>query len=201
MDFIFLRIGMSENVVLEMLQDKSLDIQKVAQIYKEYKNNKNIESCIAMNLSLRTSVYDKELEKSSTMISLLEQLAFSDSMEARWAVAKNPHTPMDTLIYLAKDSVNLVRALVATNANTPSKILEQFFHDEKIVRDGLSGNENTPLKILTILAKDTDKMVRLRVTNNASVSNALLEQLCNDEDANVQLSAKKKLASKKEENK
>lgn len=184
---------MPNSVLLEILQDKTLDIQKVAQIYKENENNKEIESMVAMNLSLRTSVYDKNLQKSETMIGLLEQLAFSSSMEARWAVAKNPHTPTNTLLMLAQDEVNLVRALVATNPNTPSKILEKFFHDEKIVRDGLSGNENTPLKLLAILAKDNDKMVRLRVVNNQATSKEILLQLCEDEIFNVKTAAQKRL--------
>lgn len=192
---------MSNSLLLEMLQDKTLDIQKVAEIYKENQHDEEVESYVAMNLSLRTSVYDKTLEKSETMVALLEQLAYSSSMEARWAVAKNPHTPTDTLMYLSKDDINLVRALVATNANTPSKILEHFFHDEKIVRDGLSGNENTPLKLLAILAKDTDKMVRLRVANNVATSTSVLKQLCEDEVESVQTAAKKNLVSKiKEDN-
>jgi hypothetical protein len=193
---------MPNSVLLEILQDKTLDIQNVAQIYKENQNNKEIESMVAMNLSLRTSVYDKNLEKSETMIELLEQLACSSSMEARWAVAKNPHTPTNTLLILAQDEVNLVRALVATNPNTPSKILEKFFHDEKIVRDGLSGNENTPLKLLAILAKDNDKMVRLRVAHNQATSKEILQQLCEDEIQNVKTAAQKRLDCPiKEENK
>jgi hypothetical protein len=186
---------MSNDAILQILQDKTLDIKKVAAIYEENKNNLPIESMVAMNLSLRTSVYDKELEKSDTIIGLLEQLATSKSMEARWAVAKNPHTPIYVLETLAKDEINLVRALVATNANTPAKILEKFFNDEKIVRDGLSGNMNTPLKLLAILCKDTDKMVRLRVAENKASSKAILEQLSLDSVEDVKKAAQKNLAN------
>lgn len=186
---------MSNDALLQILQDKTLDIKEVAKIYEENKGNLPIESMVAMNLSLRTSVYDKNLEKSDTMIDLLEQLSTSKSMEARWAVAKNPHTPLWVLENLAKDEVNLVRALVATNDNTPAKILEKFFSDEKIVRDGLSGNTNTPLKLLAILCKDNDKMVRLRVAENKASSKAILEQLALDSVEDVKKAALKNLAT------
>ena len=186
---------MSNDALLQILQDKTLDIKEVAKIYEENKGNLPIESMVAMNLSLRTSVYDKNLEKSDTMIDLLEQLSTSKSMEARWAVAKNPHPPLWVLENLAKDEVNLVRALVATNDNTPAKILEKFFSDEKIVRDGLSGNGNTPLKLLAILCKDNDKMVRLRVAENKASSKAILEQLALDSVEDVKKAALKNLAT------
>lgn len=187
---------MSNEQLLDSLQDKTLDIKEVAKLYEANKGNQEIESMVAMNLSLRTSVYDKNLEKSDTMTALLEQLAHSKSMEARWAVAKNPHTPIYVLEILAKDEVNLVRALVATNENTPAKILEKFFNDEKIVRDGLSGNGNTPLKLLAILCKDNDKMVRLRVAENKAASKAILEQLQNDAIEDIRKAAQKNLALK-----
>lgn len=187
---------MSNEQLLDSLQDKTLDIKEVAKLYEANKGNQEIESMVAMNLSLRTSVYDKNLEKSDTMTALLEQLAHSKSMEARWAVAKNPHTPIYVLEILAKDEVNLVRALVATNENTPAKILEKFFNDEKIVRDGLSGNGNTPLKLLVILCKDNDKMVRLRVAENKATSKAILEQLQNDAIEDIRKAAQKNLALK-----
>ena len=186
---------MSNDAVLQILQDKTLEIEKVANIYEQNRDNKEIESMVAMNLSLRTSVYDTNLEKSDTMIGLLEQLSTSKSMEARWAVAKNPHTPVWVLENLANDEVNLVRALVATNVNTPTKILEKFFNDEKIVRDGLSGNSHTPLKLLAILCKDNDKMVRLRVAENKATSKAILEQLSLDSVEDVKKAAQKSLAN------
>lgn len=184
---------MQQEEVLDVLQNKSLPINEIKAIYLKHKGNKEIESMIAMNLSLRTSVYDDTLEKSDTMTELLKELSHSQSMEARWAVAKNPHTPVDVLEQLSKDSVNLVRALVATNPNTKAPILNQFFSDEKIVRDGLSGNISTPTKLLHILAQDSDKMVRLRVADNASTSKKTLEQLLHDSSEDVKIAAQKNL--------
>lgn len=102
---------------------------------------------------------------------------------------KNPHTPEDVLSNLAMDTINLVRALVATNPSTPPSILEKFFSDEKIVRDGLSGNPSTPIKILKILANDADKMVRMRLAENPAATKEILEELADDSDLNVSKAA------------
>lgn len=183
---------MQESVAFDELEDKALDIKRVKAIYEAFKENAKMESMVAMNLSLRTSVYEPLKEQSQEMTYLLKELANSASMEARWAVAKNPHTPVEILEKLAKDSVNLVRALVATNPKTPTAVLERFFSDEKIVRDGLSGNPNTSTKLLHVLADDSDKMVRLRVAENPSTPQATLDKLSQDAVVDVQKAALKK---------
>ena len=183
--------------IIELLEDKSLPIESVKQIYFPYRDNKEIVAQVAMNLSLRTSVYNREKEFSETMVELLRDLASNEAdMGARWAVAKNPHTPADVLSSLACDDVNLVRALVATNPKTPPQILEKFFSDEKIVRDGLSGNPSTPIKILKILANDADKMVRMRLAENSGAPKEILKELTNDSDANVAKAAQMNLEKK-----
>ncbi|NWF67313.1 MAG: hypothetical protein HXX81_07600 [Campylobacterales bacterium] len=180
---------MDKHEALNKLADKSVDILEVANIFNTFLDDIEIESSVAMNLSVRTSVYDRELGKSDIMQDLLIKLSNSKDMGVRWAVAKNPHTPVDILVKLSTDSVNLVRALVATNPNTPVEVLVPFFSDEKIVRDGLSGNPNTPLKFLNILSDDSDKMVRLRVAENPSSSREILEKLSNDTEKDVQKAA------------
>lgn len=185
------------DTLVETLDDKTLDIEVVKEIYFAFRDHKEIVAQVAMNLSLRTSVYDREFGFSETMVELLRDLATNEAdMGARWAVAKNPHTPQDVLITLAKDDVNLVRALVATNPMTPPNILEKFFNDEKIVRDGLSGNPSTPQKILKILASDSDKMVRMRLAENSSATEAMLQELSQDSDANVAKAAQTKLEAR-----
>ncbi len=187
----------NEPELIEVLEDKTLDIEEVKKIYYPFKYHKEIVGQVAMNLSLRTSVYDRELEHSDTMIELLRDLASNEAdMGARWAVAKNPHTPEDVLVQLSSDDVNLVRALVATNPKTPPTILEKFFSDEKIVRDGLSGNPSTPAKILKILANDADKMVRMRLAENSSASKDILKELLDDSDENVAKAAQANLEAK-----
>lgn len=176
---------MTKDKAIELLSDKNLDIERVAEIYREFKGDKEVDGQVAMNLSQKTSVYNREEGKSETMVELLIELSTSEDMGTRWAVAKNPHTPTEILEKLAEDKINLVRALVATNPNTSPKILEKFFSDEKIVRDGLSGNPSTPPKLLKVLSDDKDKMVRMRVAENSATPDEVLEKLMNDKDENV----------------
>ncbi len=174
------------DAIIELLEDKELPIEDVKVLYYPFRDHKEIVGQVAMNLSLRTSVYDRGQEYSDTMVELLIDIAKNPvDMGARWAVAKNPHTPLEVLRFLAKDDVNLVRALVATNPSTPADVLEKFFSDEKIVRDGLSGNPNTPSKLLKILTDDSDKMVRMRLAENRSAAPDIITMLLNDSDTDV----------------
>ncbi len=183
--------------LIELLEDPSLPIDAVQTIYNAYKTDKQIVGQVAMNLSLRTSVYDREKEYSPIMVELLIDIANNPvDMGARWAVAKNPHTPVEVLRHLATDSVNLVRALVATNPSTPADVLEKFFSDEKIVRDGLSGNPNTPPKLLKILVDDNDKLVRMRLAENRAAPIDIIEKLLNDTDIDVTKAARANLDSR-----
>lgn len=184
--------------LVEFLEDKSLPITDVETIYNAFKNHKELVGQVAMNLSLRTSVYERDLEYSPIMVRLLIDIASNPiDMGARWAVAKNPHTPVEVLRHLANDSINLVRALVATNPSTPSDVLEKFFNDEKIVRDGLSGNPNTSPKLLKILADDNDKMVRMRLAENRAAPRDIIERLLTDHDVDVAKAAAANLESRK----
>ncbi len=176
---------MTKDEAIDLLADRELNIERVREIYHSFKGDKEVDGQVAMNLSQKTSVYDRDEGRSEIMIELLRELSESGDMGSRWAVAKNPHTPVDILEKLGGDSVNLVRALVATNPNTPSKMLETLFSDEKIVRDGLSGNPSTPQKLFKVLSDDKDKMVRMRLAENPSVSLDILEKLKSDRDENV----------------
>lgn len=184
--------------LIELLEDKSLPIEDVRHIYDAFKDNKQLVGQVAMNLSLRTSVYERDQEYSPVMVELLIDISKNPvDMGARWAVAKNPHTPVEVLRHLANDSINLVRALVATNPSTPSDVLEKFFSDEKIVRDGLSGNPNTPVKLLKILVDDNDKMVRMRLAENQKAPREILESLLKDNDIDVTKAAQANLDGRK----
>ena len=187
---------MDREKAINELTNRDLDIENVQKIYNLFKSDDEVVSQVAMNLSLKTSVYDIEMGKNETMIDLLTDISNAKNMDARWAVAKNPHTSIEILEKLSNDSVNLVRALVGTNPNTPSNILEKLFNDEKIVRDGLSGNQNTPAKLLNILADSNDKMARLRISENLSTSKETLERLTKDSDLDVSKSAKIHLEKK-----
>jgi hypothetical protein len=188
---------MNHEEAIDLLSQSELPIEQVRKIYDLFKENNEIMGMVAMNISRKCSVYDKEQGKSDEMIALLRELSNSADMGSRWAVAKNHFTPVDILEKLANDDINLVRALVATNPNTPASILNNLFSDEKIVRDGLSGNPNTPVKLLRVLASDSDKMVRLRVAENPSTTKEILLSMTNDEDANVSKAAQIKSGERK----
>jgi hypothetical protein len=183
--------------LIEYLEDTALPIEDVEAIYTAFKTHKELVGQVAMNLSLRTSVYDRDKEYSPIMVALLIDISQNPiDMGARWAVAKNPHTPVEVLRHLANDSINLVRALVATNPSTPNDVLEKFFNDEKIVRDGLSGNPNTPVKLLKILSDDNDKMVRMRLAENRAAPRDIIERLLSDQDTDVTKAAAANLGSR-----
>lgn len=183
--------------LIEFLEDKSLPIENVEAIYTAFKDHKELVGQVAMNLSLRTSVYERDREYSPIMVRLLIDIASNPiDMGARWAVAKNPHTPIEVLRHLSLDSINLVRALVATNPSTPSDVLETFFSDEKIVRDGLSGNPNTPPKLFKVLVDDNDKMVRMRLAENRAVPKDIISMLLKDIDSDVIKAAEANLGSR-----
>jgi hypothetical protein len=183
--------------LIELLENKTLPIEEVQSIYNAFKSDKLIVGQVAMNLSLRTSVYERDREYSPIMVELLIDIASNPvDMGARWAVAKNPHTPIEVLRHLSNDSINLVRALVAANPATPSDVLEKFFNDEKIVRDGLSGNPNTPPKLLKILTDDNDKMVRMRLAENRSASKEIISLLLQDSDPDVVKAAQANLGER-----
>jgi hypothetical protein len=184
-------------LLIELLEDKTLPIEDVQTIYNTFKADKQLVGQVAMNLSLRTSVYEREREYSPIMVELLIDIAGNPvDMGARWAVAKNPHTPVEVLRHLSTDSINLVRALVAANPSTPSDVLEKFFSDEKIVRDGLSGNPNTPAKLLKILCDDNDKMVRMRLAENRSAPKEIITTLLSDNDPDVSKAAQANLGER-----
>jgi len=77
-----------------------------------------------------------------------------------------------------------------------SDVLEKFFSDEKIVRDGLSGNPNTPIKLLNILKDDNDKMVRMRLAENEKAPSDILEALKDDDDPDVSKAAEVNMESR-----
>ena len=187
---------MNRDEAIEKLEERKLPLEEVKEIFETWREDMSVIGHVAMNLSLRTSVYERDKDAEPLMEELLVALSEVEDMGSRWAVAKNPYTPPHILEKLARDDVNLVRALVATNPNTPAPVLHTLFGDEKIVRDGLSGNPNTPAKLLKILADDTDKMVRMRIAENPNASQELLEKLMKDSDENVRKAAEANLSKR-----
>jgi hypothetical protein len=188
---------MQSEEAIRQLEDRHLPLEKVEEIFLTFRDNMQVVGQVAMNLSLRTSVYAPEKSAHPLMGKLLTALAEVEDMGSRWAVAKNPHTPVEVLTKLADDEVNLVRALVAANPNTPPALLQRLFNDEKIVRDGLSGNPATPAKLLNTLSDDTDRMVRIRLCENPATPEKTLAKLCDDPDPSVAKAAQVNLQKRR----
>jgi hypothetical protein len=176
---------------LDLCCSASEPIATFHNLFDSYPNEPQLHATLMITLDQRTSVYDPTVGADPLLSSLLEKLSHSTDMSVRWGVAKNSHTPVATLERLASDPVNLVRALVATNPHTPQPFLVKLFSDEKIVRDGLSGNPSTPEKYLTLLSGDTDRMVRIRIADNPATPLSLLEKLRQDSDPDVAKAAEK----------
>ena len=178
---------------ISALNDTDLPIDRLLDIFNSFADNSEIISLLAFHINKRTSAHRNRSETDHALIPLLQGLSSVDNMSCRWIVAKNPYTPAEILEKLSGDPVNLVRALVATNPNTPIDLLHKLFFDEKIVKDGLSGNPSTPTVLLELMSADKDKMVRMRVAENPSTTESILRKMAKDSDINVAKVSQSKL--------
>lgn len=166
---------------------KTTSLYELESLLHQFERETELESVIAIALTERKTQLTED--ERAVMVRMMTYLSDSVDMSVRWAVARNPYTSVSILEKLSCDDVNLVRALVATNPNTPEIILLRFFSDEKIVRDGLSGNTNTPLKLFSVLADDPDENVRYRLTQNSSCPHMVLQKLALDDNEKVKHAA------------
>jgi predicted DNA-binding WGR domain protein/3-methyladenine DNA glycosylase AlkC len=139
----------------------------------------------------------------------------------RCSVARNPNTPVAMLRTLAKDNHWDVRRAVADNPNTPVAVLDELKADKAhLFSDALSllcspGNARLPEssvlrwlerlldfpripdnKALTKASRDKNWLLRLGVALHPEASDAMLELLIGDPDADVAVAARLKLAER-----
>jgi hypothetical protein len=99
---------------------------------------------------------------------------------ASW-VARNLHTPVWAMRYLAKAKQPEIRGTLAHNANLPDDIIWDLSRDPTpYVRRGLSFNPKLPEDILANLANDQDTSVRSAVAGNAAINAEISWQLAQD---------------------
>jgi hypothetical protein len=80
---------------------------------------------------LHLSIYDYWVARNpNTPPETLILLAKDKNYNVRWRVAQNPNTPPETLALMAKDENSYVRSWVARNPNTP-----QYVKDYLTVRN------------------------------------------------------------------
>ena len=71
----------------------------------------------------------------------------------------------------------IVRCLVARNPNTPVDVLTELAKDRDwYIRVSVAGNSNTPVDVLTELAKDRDCDVRRNVAGNPKLKEVLTDK-------------------------
>lgn len=174
-----------QDALIETIDQNELPYETLYGILARSPRSVPVDWAVFNALTKRTSVYDKEMGDHPLLPEILTLLSDCEDMQIRWGVAKSHHTPAAVLEGLAGDKVNLVRALVATNPGTPAVLLAKLFNDEKLVRDGLSGNPATPEKYLKLLTDDNDALVRSRVAENPSATGEMLAKLAKDDDPRV----------------
>ena len=83
-----------------------------------------------------------------------------------------------------------VRRSAAGNPNTPVEVLTELAKDSNWnVRRSAAGNPNTPVEVLTELAKDSNWSVRRSAAGNPNTPVEVLTELAKDSDSDVRLNA------------
>ena len=95
------------------------------------------------------------------------------SIETRMRIARNPMTPVETLVQLSQDENWRVRLGVAENLNTPTEVLARLSQDKHwevrreiawMVPKRVAWNPNTPIEVLVRLSQD--EYTRIEVAEN-----------------------------------
>lgn len=114
-------------------------------------------------------------------IELLEKLSVDSNPWVRSSVGSNCKCPSILIEKLSSDLSSDVRSTVAANPATPLSILELLAVDSQFtVRTGVARNISTPLRILEGLSKDSNYEVRAGVASNVNISKELMSILCKD---------------------
>jgi len=100
-----------------------------------------------------------------------------------------PRPTQDAIERLAADSSGFVRAAVAMNSQTPSRILEMLAGDEMVdydstlqksrylVKEAVARNRNIDQETLEYLARDFDEHVRAAAASNPLMRAELMSRL------------------------
>lgn len=101
---------------------------------------------------------------------ILEKLVYDKQRMIRRAVAVNPATPVNTLLYLTKDKEPSVRGLLA-QCNRIPQVLRVLANDKILaIRQAVASNPYADEQTLLTLSQDSNKIIQSRISlhNNAS---------------------------------
>jgi hypothetical protein len=119
------------------------------------------------------------------------------SVQQRKRLIRNKETTVETLVEMAKDRNEWVRACVVENENTPIETLAALAKDKKrTVRSSVAKKLNTPVDVLVTLAKDREYLVRYAVAENVNTPVDVLNILAKDADYSVRDCAERTLEVK-----
>ncbi|MBB27410.1 MAG: hypothetical protein CME25_00715 [Gemmatimonadetes bacterium] len=97
--------------------------------------------------------------------------------------------PLQVLLDLSKDFVEIVRMGLAANPNMPPEILQRLAADISVsVRKKVAGNLNTEPFILELLSRDARKEVRLEVSGNPHTPLRVMERFSTEGEEAFRLS-------------
>jgi len=158
------------------------------------------------------------LRKQPAPVSILAELAQSQSGFVRAAAAANPAATAEILESLAGDSFSDVRRAVACAENTPSSVVEtlaldgdaqvksaitlrrlpvEWRHLDEDERIEKLAEPTVPPEVLEVLSHSGSWTVRQAVARNRSVDEAILSQLKDDDDSDVASAARDGLLNRK----
>ena len=126
----------------------------------------------------------------NTPADMREHMYKLGSQEFKECIANDPDTDPDVLAWLALDSVN-VRFLVACNRHTPVQVLRDLSREPGRVSWGVASNPAAPKELLRDLATSSDVMLRVAVAENENTDMDTLNMLMKDKNANVAFQARK----------
>jgi hypothetical protein len=127
-------------------------------------------------------------------VDILLILAQDEDADVRYRVARNAHTPVETLSSLAHDADVNVRCCVARNTQASAETLNALAQDADVyVRYYVASNAHTPVETLSSLAQDAVVSVRRRVAKNTHTPAETLNALAQDADDDVRSIAQDRL--------
>lgn len=133
---------------------------------------------------------DRETAKSTDRPAVLDELAGSEILGIRRAVAANPHTSAATLVYLAEHANDeRTQELIVRHPHVDRPALDHLSASEhKSVRYRVASHAHADAHVLAPLALDQESSVRSAVARNTNSTPAMLERLSGDRDPDVRSS-------------
>lgn len=127
---------------------------------------------------------------SNTPADMREHMYKLGTQEFKECIANDPDTDPDVLAWLALDSVD-VRFLVARNRHTPAQVLRDLSREPGRVSWGVASNPGAPKELLGDLASSDNPLIRSAVAENENTDLYTLTLLMKDENTTVAYQARK----------